>query len=121
MTIDNVRPADPDYPTAEPPKTAFNSDGTNLIVHIGDYVVNRDGDIVIATTSNELWYGKPYPNEFLRDLNEKCFRAKYIGNRDDYLELANQSRLATSEEAERAKQYKQYGFKTTEKGQGVLL
>lgn len=115
--FDNKRPDDPSYPTAAPPETAFNPDGTNLIVHIGDYVINRDGDIVIATTSN----AGPYANEFLRSINEGCFRAKYIGNRDDYLELANQSRLATSEEIERAKQYRQSGFKATEKGQAILL
>lgn len=63
----------------------------------------------------------PWPNDFLASLNGGYFRAKYIGNRDDYLELANQSRLATSEEIERAKSYKQSGFKTTEKGQLVLL
>lgn len=117
MNIDNARPDDPSYPTSEPPETAFNSDGTEAIVQIGDYVVNRDGDIVIATTSN----AGDYPNDFIASLNRGCFRAKYIGNRDDYLELANQSRLATSEEIERARQYRQSGFKITEKGQSVLL
>lgn len=117
MTIDNARPDDPDYPTAESPATAFQPDGTDIIVQIGDYVVNRDGDIVIATTSN----AGPWPNDFLAGLNQGGFRAKYIGNRDDYLELANQSRHATPEEAERAKHYTQHATKTTEKGQVILL
>jgi hypothetical protein len=99
MNIDNGRPDDPDYPKAEPPATAFNPDGTEVIVHVGNYVVNRDGDIVIATTSN----AGEWPNDFIASLNRGYFRAKYIGNRDDYLEFANQCRLATPEEIERAK------------------
>lgn len=90
MIIDNSRPDDPNYPTAKPPKTAFNPDGTEVIVQVGDYVVNREGDIVIATTSN----AGTWPNDFIASLNRGYFRAKYIGNRDDYLEFANQSRLA---------------------------
>jgi hypothetical protein len=118
MTLfDNKRPCDPDYPSAAPPETAFKPDGTDILVQVGNYVVNRDGDIVIATTSN----AGEWPNDFIASLNRGFFRAKYIGKRDDYLELANQCRLATSEEAGRAKHYKQSGFKITEKGQSILL
>ncbi|HVB22283.1 MAG TPA: hypothetical protein VNG51_10085 [Ktedonobacteraceae bacterium] len=113
--FDNKRPDDPDYPTTEPREFRANND--NLLVHVGDYIVNGDGDMLIATTAND----KDYPNDFLRSINEGFFRAKYIGNRDDYLEYANQCRLATPEEIERAKHYVQSGFKTTEKGQLVLL
>lgn len=115
--IDNRRPDDSRYPTAEAPVTAFAPDGTNLIVQIGDYVVNRDGDIVITTTSN----AGEYPNEFLRDLNQGCFRAKYIGCRDDYLELANQSRLATAEEISRAQGYTRSDRHVSSTGQVALF
>ena len=115
MSIDNARPDDPNYPTAEPRE--FSRDNDNLLVHEGDFIVNSDGDILTATTTND----KDYPNDFLRSLNEGGFRAKYIGNRDDYLEYANQCRHATPEEAAQAKLYKRRGFKTTEKGQVMLL
>lgn len=117
ITFDNARPDDPDYPTTKSPRTAFNQDGKEVTVQIGDYVVNRDGDIVIATTSNAGYLSNSYSDK----LNHGYFRARYIGNRDDYLEFANQSRRATKREVDRAKRYKQSCFKTTDKGQGVLL
>jgi hypothetical protein len=113
--FDNKRPDDPDYPNFAPRE--FETDNEDIIVRVGDYIIDEDGDIMIATTSN----AGPYPNDFLRSINIGCFRAKYIGNRDDSMEFANQSHLATDEEIERAKHYKQSGFKTTEKGQSVLL
>jgi hypothetical protein len=115
VLIDNKRPDDPGYPTAGPRE--FSPDNDNLLVHEGDYIVNSDGDILIATTTND----EAYPSDFLRSLNEGFFRAKYVGNRDDYLEYAHQCRLATPEEITQAKQYKQRGFKTTEEGQSMLL
>jgi hypothetical protein len=115
VLIDNKRPNDPDYPTAEPRE--FSPDNDNVLVHEGDYIVNSADDILIVTTTND----EDYPNDFLRSLNEGFFRAKYIGNRDDYLEYTNRCRLATPEEVTQAEQYKQSGFKTTEEGQSMLL
>lgn len=107
-----------DYPTFEQPETAFNPNGTNLIVEIGDYVVNRDGHICIATTSN----AGPYPNDFLRSINESCFRARYLGESGDYLELANQSRKATKAEITKARKFEaSITFVSDWKGQIQLL
>jgi hypothetical protein len=118
MTYDNARPDDPLYPTAEPPSTANAPDGSIVTVRVGDYVVNRGGDIVIATTSN----AGPYANEFVRDLNEGYFRAKYIGNHGDYLEFASQARLATIAEIEQAAQYQpKAAYALTTNGQAALL
>jgi hypothetical protein len=90
-----------DYPVFDPPETAFNPNGKNLIVEVGDFIVNRDGHIAEATTSNK----GPYPNEFLRDINEGCFRAKFLTCTDDYLEMANQSRKATKAEIAKAQKW----------------
>lgn len=66
----------------------------NLIVRNGIYVVNRNGQVVVTTTGNDRWDKDDA-------LNRGFFRAKYIGNRDDYLEYANQCRLATRKEIEK--------------------
>lgn len=120
--IDNSRPDDLTYPTATPSDTAYNpkpigAKDENCIAQIGDYIVDRDGDIMIATTSN----AGPHGSEFLRRLNEVCVRAKFIGNRDDSLVCANQMRLCTAAEIERAKRYQPTGFKVTSRGQLALL
>lgn len=92
----NSRPQSKIYPTATPADF-----GESVIVKVGDYVVNHNGDIMIATTSN----AGPHYNEFLRQLNEPFFRAQYIGNSGDSLEHATRCRLATREEIARAKMY----------------
>lgn len=110
--IDNSRPKDIAYPTAEPAEM-----GELVIVQVGDYVVNRDGDILITTTSN----AGEYPNEFLRDLNQGNFRAHFLGCRDDYLEFANQCRKATAEEISRAQSYKRGDALVSTSGQVALF
>ena len=113
VVVDNRRPEDSDYPTGEPAEMSDK----NLIVAVGDYIVNDDGDIMLTTTSNR----ENYPNEFLRNLNEPYFRAKYLGNADDSLEFANQCRHATAEEIARAQQYAPGHIKSTSGGQISLL
>lgn len=103
-----------DYPVF--PEAEFSD--KNLIVQIGDYVVDRDGHIGITTTSN----AGPYPNEFLRDMNEYCFRAKYLGNVDDYMWFANQCRKATKSEITKAEKWaSEIQFNTDWTGQVRLL
>lgn len=112
--IDNSRPDDPDYPNFKP--APFRK--SNLLVNEGQYIVDRDGDIRIATTSNNV----EYPNDFLRGINEGFFRAKYIGNKDDSLDYANQCRLATLKEIAAAQEYDPGGVvKITSEGQALLL
>lgn len=120
--FDNRRPNDPNYPTAKPPQSAFNPKTVNgkqvfCIVEKGEYIVNRDGDIMIATTGNDKYIGK----DFLDLINVGCIRAKYIGNEDDALEYTNQMRKAQAGEIAKAKKYKQVGYKVRDNGQGVLL
>ncbi len=100
--FDNRRPMDPRYLMAPPPRTAYNPNGRNCIAQVGDYIVNRDGEIMIATTSNA-----GCATEFDKMVNEPCIRAKYIGNTDDCMECANQMRLATPAEIKRARAYVQ--------------
>ena len=115
---------DSNYPTFEPPETAFNpkydakGKSINLIVDVDDYVIDREGRICIATTSNR----GPYPNEFLRDINEGSFRARFIGESDDGLECANQCRLATAAEIKIAREFeKSIVHVSNWKGQMQLL
>jgi hypothetical protein len=112
--IQNSRPKDSNYPTAT---AAEYSDGVYLRVSVGDYIVDRDGDIIVATTSNR----GEWPNEFLKSLNEPYFRAKFVGNPDDFLAYANQCRAATPEEAARAQQYASGQPQATSTGQLLLL
>jgi hypothetical protein len=104
----NQRPADPNYPTATPSATAYqpislkNGLYKNCIVEAGEYIVNRDGDIMIATTSN-----KGCRNHYDKMVNESAIRARYLGNTDDAMECANQMRRATPAEVKRALSYRQ--------------
>lgn len=93
--IDNKRPDDETYPNFEPGPTAYNPDGSVIYVKEGGYVIDRDGDFLIATTGNDEWKDK---EGAMSDINRGFFRAKYIGNKDDHLEFANQCRLASYEE-----------------------
>lgn len=111
--IDNRRPDDARYPTAEPCEMSEEL----ALVQVGQYVVNREGDIVIATTSND----QPSVNDFVDSLNRPYFRAKFIGCRDDYLEFANQCRLATAEEARRAREYSRGDVPVNSAGQTALF
>lgn len=123
MTFDNDRPDDPDYPNFEPPVTAYNplsadDADANCLADVGDYVVDRDGDVLIAKTSNR----GPWNSEFFRSINEYCIRGRYIGNDDDLLVFMNQARLCTPEEVAVAKHYKQPGrLKIAASGQVILL
>lgn len=108
--LDNARPDCSNYPTGE--ESAFHY-GEHLLVDVGEYVVNRDGDIVIATTCNK----GNFDNEFIKSLNEPYFRAKYVGNSGDYLEYANQCRKASAGEIQRAMQFKPSAIKVTLGGQ----
>ena len=117
---DNARPHDETYPTFQEPDTAYRPDGSIIYVNTGDYVINREGDIVIATTDNARWKDDTKP---LADWNRGFFRAKYIGNRDDYLEFANQCRLATQDEIAIAKNWTkgENSYKIDSKGQLLLV
>lgn len=100
--IDNRRPTDPAYPNFRPAQFSY---GRKLVAKQGDYFVDERGDIMIATTSNT----GPYCNDFVRNLTEPYFRAKYIGNRDDFLQAVSWVRPATATEVSRAGNYKQQG------------
>jgi hypothetical protein len=113
IVIDNSRPSDSSYPTFKPAKLS----DTLLIVKVGQYVVDRDGDIMLVTSANR----KVYPNKFLESINQPYFRAKYLGNKDDLLAFANQCRLATKAEIAKAKGYKRTGFKVEAGGQLALV
>lgn len=101
------------YPKFRPAR--FKGD-KHTLVDVGDFLVNTEGELIIATTSNKaendtlFIKDKPdeWPNEFLRDLNEGSFRACFIGGDEDtdWLQPANQVRHATAREIERAKKYK---------------
>jgi hypothetical protein len=98
-TFDNAVPADSDcYPMFRPAQ--FMGD-MNLIVEVGEYLVDRDGRIFIATTSN----AGPYQNDYIRDINEPFLRGRYLGNTGDSVRYANQIRRATASEIEEAKRY----------------
>lgn len=127
IVIDNRRPDDDSYPNFEPPELSevplmedlseYYNNGL-LIVKEGDYLVDYDGDIMIATTTNDP---ERWANDFLKSINVPYFRAKYLGNDDDSLEYANQCRRATTEEIEIAKRYVRTDLKVTTGGQVVLL
>lgn len=116
LVIDNRRPDDDTYPNFEP---STMSDKL-LQVDVGDYVVDRDGDIRIATTSNKQYF----PVESFPDsLNAPYFRAKYIDNQDDSLEYANQCRMATKDEIAKAKSWtkSEFSYRIDTKGQLLLI
>lgn len=115
IVIDNSKPSDETYPSF---KAAVLNDKL-LFVDEGQYLVDYDGDVIIATTSNKRWADS---GEFLRNINEPFIRAKYIGCRDDFLQCTNQIRVATQSEVKTAKKYEPVmGAKITSTGQVVLL
>lgn len=105
--FDNRFPNDKRYPVFRPAASAYNprhrKDGSsiNVIVEVGDYLIDRTGHIMIATTSN----AGPYPNDFLRDISEGFIRARYLGNTDDGGVCANQIRKASAREVAIAEKY----------------
>lgn len=90
ISIQNSRPEN--YPTF--PEAEWDGDAC-LIVDVGDFVVDRDGDLLEVTSANSRWINSP---EFVKSINIGCFRAKYVGNRDDLMCFANQTRKATKAE-----------------------
>lgn len=112
---DNRRPDDDSYPTANP---ADMIDGV-IYVDTDTYIVNRNGDIMITTTSNKKWE----EDTPLASWNRGFIRAKYIGNEDDSLEYTNQMRLATEKEIAYAKTWTKSNssYKIDYKGQLLLV
>lgn len=80
-----------------------------LVVKDGDFIVDRDGALMEVTHGNYRYSisDKVYD----RDINLYYLRAKYLGNRDDSLECANQIRLATKEEVENVRSWLNRGIK----------
>lgn len=119
LVIDNRRPEDETYPKYDPSSTAYNPDGTNIWVETGQYIINRDGYVMEATTSNTKWKD----DMPLSRWNRGFFRAKYIGNEDDSLECANQCRLATDEEIKEAKGWtkSEFSYRIDTTGQLLLI
>lgn len=62
----------------------------NLIVKEGDIVVNRDGLVQKVVAGNDKYVGD--------HVNEGTIRTQTIGGKNDYIENANQIRIATPEE-----------------------
>jgi hypothetical protein len=115
LVIDNKRPDDDTYPTSEP------AEMINGVIYVdeGQYIVDRDGDIRIATTSNKKWE----PDTPLASWNRGFIRAKYIGNEDDSLEYTNQCRIATEEEIANAKSWtkSEFSYRIDNRGQLLLV
>lgn len=100
--IDNSKPQDENYPNFPAPKNAYNPTDEVIYVNPGEYIINRDGDIMITTTGNTQWKD----NTPLADINRHCFRAKYLTKNDDLLICANQSRMALESEIRACRAYK---------------
>ena len=115
IVIDNRRPEDESYPTAEPAEMIAGV----IYVDEGQYVVNRNGDIMIATTSNKKWE----EDTPLASWNRGFIRARYIGNEDDSLEYTNQMRLASEKEIASAKSWTKSAssYKIDTRGQLLLV
>lgn len=114
---DNRRPEDDSYPTAEPADFL----GEKIVyVEVGTHIVNRDGDIMIVTSSNWKWHDD---TSALASWNRGFIRAKYIGNQDDSLECANQIRIAVGKEVAEAKSWtkSETSYKIDYKGQLLLV
>lgn len=91
---ENSKPEKPQFTPAE-----FSEN--KVIVKPGDYIVNRNGEIEQVTSGNDKWK----PEDFNYDMNVGVFRAKGLGENQDHLQYANQSRLATPEEIKKATNY----------------
>lgn len=114
---DNRRPEDESYPTAEPADYL----GEKVVyVEVGTYIVNRDGDLMIVTSSNWKWHDD---TSALASWNRGFIRAKYISNQDDSLEHANQIRIAVGKEIANAKSWTKSdtSYKIDYKGQLLLV
>ena len=117
LVIDNRRPEDESYPTAEPADYL----GEKVVyVEVGTHIVNRNGDIMIVTSSNWKWYDD---TSALASWNRGFIRAKYIGNEDDSLEYANQIRIAVGKEIASAKSWTKSStsYKIDTRGQLLLV
>ena len=90
--------------STKPEFTPAEFSDNNLIVKQGDYIVNRDGQVMQVTSGNDKWENS---TSVLRDMNIGSLRAKEIGAGQDYLEHANQIRKATPEEIQQAKDFLQ--------------
>lgn len=112
MLFDNNKPLD--YPELKPADFLGEQD---ILVKEGDFIVNRDGSLMEVTHGNYKYSisDKIYD----REINIHYIRAKYLGNRDDSLECANQIRLAKDYEIEEVKSWLNSGlkFKIAQNGQ----
>ncbi len=110
--FNNTRPID--YPIFKKAKFLGDKD---VLVERGDYIVDKDGDLLEVTCGNRKYFesGKCYD----REINIHYFRAKYLGNKDDFLGHANQIRFAEKEEIEKVKQWLVNGiyYKVMQNGQ----
>ena len=113
--FDNRRPEDDSYPNFEPADLIAGI----IYVDVDTYIVNRDGDVMIVTSSNRKWE----EDTPLASWNRGFIRAKYIGNEDDSLECTNQIRLATKEEIANAKSWTKSdsSYKIDSRGQLLLV
>jgi hypothetical protein len=114
LVFDNRKPDDETYPQFK--EAEFRGD-FNLFVNDGDYIVNRDGNVMIVTSGNMKY------KENGLDFNKPFLRARYIDNVDDSLEYANQIRFATKEEIATSKDWKKTGtpFRVDTSGQLLLV
>lgn len=115
LIFDNNRPSSADYPRFKP--AAFRKKKLQIVTE-GDYIIGRDGYFMIVTHGNDKWF---FEDDFVSSINKPFLRAKYLGNEDDSIEYANQIRLATQEEIDKALLYKRSDFKTTNNGQLLLI
>ena len=113
---DNSVPVDPNYPTFAEAEFEYEK---VLYVNDGDYIVDRDGRVEIVTSGNmEYKVNKAVYAEW----NRGFLRARYLGNKDDAMEYANQIRKATAGEIKIAKAYEAGDrVKVLGNGQAVLL
>lgn len=90
------------YPILAIKQTIFGLD-KRIIVDEGDFVVDINGYLLEVTSGNKKYL--KYENEYLRDLNLGYIRAKYLGNRDDFLWFSNSIRMATEDEVNLVKKW----------------
>jgi len=92
---------DEDAPTFETADFNDTFDENPVTFKEGDFIVGRDGRVAEVSSGNDKWK-KEDPNY---DANIGYLRSKRVGDIKDYVEYANQVRLATPEEVKKAQDY----------------
>ena len=92
---------DDNAPTFETADFNETFDENPVIFKKGQFVIGRDGKVAEVVSGNDS-YKSDHP---LFDMNVGYLRTQVVGSAHDYIEYANQVRLATEEEVAQAKEY----------------